>query len=274
MTGVRVGIVGTGEMGQPLIGRLAAADHDVTAFVRRPEMRAQLRAAGFDVTDTLAGLASCEVVLVYVFSDEQAREVVLEGGLLTAMAPGSTLVIHTTGSPVTARDIARTAQPYQVNVVDAPGSGGPAQVADGTLTLFVGGDEPTVDRLRPLFACYATTVVRFGPVGAGQAVKLINNLLFAAHVQLAIEAARLAEPFGIDVLAMADTLRAASGASAPLGMIVNLGSAEGLLQAGGPFIHKDALLAQQLAAEAGISLGSFARVIQDVVDSTGPYSRP
>jgi hypothetical protein len=73
---------------------------------------------------------------------------------------------------------------------------------------------------------------------------------------------------------MADTLRTASGASAPLGMIVNLGSAESLLQAGGPFIHKDALLVQQLAAEAGISLGSFATVIQDVVDSTRPFSRP
>ena len=188
------------------------------------------------------------------------------------MRPGSTLVIHTTGSPSTAQMIAERAEGRGVAVLDVPGSGGPTQVASGTLTLFAGGDAAAIDRCRPLFSSYAERTVRFGPVGAGQAVKLINNLLFAAHVQLVMEAARIAEPFGIEVLSMIDTLRGCSGASAPLGMVVAQGSVEALLEAGGPFIYKDARLTQQVADEAGVSLGSFTRVIRDVLASTAPYS--
>lgn len=268
----RVGIVGTGAMGRPLIERVRTAGHPVSVFARRRQVREELAADGVTMVESLADLgADCAVVIVYVFSDSQVREVVFDAGLLEAMQPGSTLIIHTTGSPETARAIAGEALPREISVVDAPGSGGPAQVAAATLTLLAGGDEDAIDRLRPLFAAYATNVVRFGPVGAGQAMKLINNLLFSAHVQLALEAARIAQPYGIDVLTMADTLRSCSGASAPFGMIVEAGSVNALLSAGGPFIHKDAQLTRHVAVEAGISLGSFDAIVDDVLESVRPY---
>jgi len=121
-------------------------------------------------------------------------------GLADAMEPGSVIVVHTTGSPRTVEAIDARVRSGRVDVVDAPGSGGPARVADGTLTPLLGGADAPVARCLPLFAAYAAQVVHFGSLGAGQHVKLLNNLLFGANLELAIEAARLSEAFGIDRL--------------------------------------------------------------------------
>ena len=146
---MRVGIVGTGEMGRPLVDRLRSAGFDVTAFARRPEVRGQLDGAGVPCVDDLGALArGRDVVIVYVYSDDQVRRVVLDGGLVEAMEPGSVMVVQTTVSPRTIEAIVVRAASLGVGVVDAPGSGGPAQVADGTLTLFVGGDDEVLARCR------------------------------------------------------------------------------------------------------------------------------
>jgi 3-hydroxyisobutyrate dehydrogenase-like beta-hydroxyacid dehydrogenase len=135
---LRVGLIGTGGMGRPLVDRLLAAGHHVAAFARRAEVGQDLSATGVQVIDSVAGLgADRDVVIVYVYADEQVRLVSLDDGLVDAMAPGSVLVIHTTGDPSTARAIAARAIARGVGVIDAPGSGGPAQVAEGTLNLFL-----------------------------------------------------------------------------------------------------------------------------------------
>jgi 3-hydroxyisobutyrate dehydrogenase-like beta-hydroxyacid dehydrogenase len=265
----KIGIVGTGEMGRPLVDRLLGAGFEVAAYARRPEMRDELSKAGVECVETLTDLAiGRDAVLVYVYSDEQVRELVLDGGLADAMAPGSTLIVSTTGSPRTAEAIDARVRSRGVGVVDAPGSGGPAQVADGTLTIFAGGQKEDVDRCGPVFAAYATSVVHFGPVGAGQKVKLINNLLFGAHVQLALEAARLSGEFGIDPVQLATTLHSCSGASYSLDLIAAMGSAEALVAGAGRFIYKDVLVASAVAAELGASLGTIAAVTEPLLETT------
>ena len=267
----RVGIVGTGAMGRPVVDRLLAAGYDVAAYVRRPEPRAELSAAGVAVVDDVRALgADRDVVILYVYTDQQVRELALADGLVDAMAPGSLLVIHTTGSPDTARAIAEHAAVKGVAVVDAPGSGGPAQVAAGTLVLFVGGADSDVARCRTLVASYAAEAVHFGPVGAGQKVKLINNLLFGAHIQLALDAARLSAHFGIEVGQLATTLHNCSGASAALDLVAAMGSAEALLSAAGPFVYKDVLVAREVAAELGASLGTIESVTTPLLEATRP----
>jgi len=254
VSGRRVGIVGTGAMGRPVVARLVAAGHHVAAYARRGEARDELAAGGIEVVASLADLGrDRDVVVIYVYSDEEARQVALDDGLVDALAPGAVVVIHTTGSPRTAEAIAARG----VAVVDAPGSGGPAQVAAGTLTLFVGGDVEHVERCRPVFAAYAANVVHFGPLGSGQKVKLVNNLLFAAHLQLALEAARIAEVFDIDVHELTKTLHACSGASYAIDLVAAMGSADALVQAAGPFVRKDVLVARAVAAELGAPLGTM-----------------
>jgi 3-hydroxyisobutyrate dehydrogenase-like beta-hydroxyacid dehydrogenase len=268
-TAVRVGIIGTGEMGRPLVDRVLAAGHEVAAYARRREVRDDLTAAGVEVVDGVETLgADRDVVLLYVYADEQVRSVALDDGLVDAMAPGSLLVIHTTGSPSTAQAIGAAANVRGVRVVDAPGSGGPEQVADGTLNLFVGGDTDDVERARPMFAAYTSHVTHFGALGAGQMVKLLNNLLFGAHVELAIEAARIAGTFGIDPAELARVLHTCSGQSFSLDLIASMGSAQALVDGAGPYIHKDVVVARRVAADIGAPLGTFDAVTAPLLERT------
>jgi 3-hydroxyisobutyrate dehydrogenase-like beta-hydroxyacid dehydrogenase len=266
---MRVGIVGTGEMGRPLAERLRGARFDVTAFARRREARSQLESVGVPCADDLVALADGrDVVILYVYRDDQVRNVVLDGGLAEAMRPGSTIVVHTTVSPLTIEAITDRVAHRDVGVVDAPGSGGPAQVADGTLTLFAGGDHDVVKRCEPLFAAYATRVVHFGPPGAGQKVKLLNNLLFGAHVELAVEAAELCGSLGVDAELVAKTLHTCSGASYALDLAAAMGSAEALLGAAGRFIYKDVVTARSAADDAGAHLGALGLVADALLNRT------
>ncbi len=255
---MRVGVVGTGEMGRPVIDRLVAAGHEVSAYSRRAEVRAALDTAGVHTVDQVTQLGPrCEVVLVYVYTDEQVRSVALDDGLLTSMSPGSVLVVHTTGSPATVRELAGAGAPLGVGVLDAAGSGGPADVAAGRLNLFVGGDAAHLDTARPVFDAYASTVTHFGAVGSGQVVKLLNNLLFGCHIEVALEASRLAAAFGIDDVALARTLHTCSGQSYSLDLVGAMGGAAAMLAAAGRFVHKDVEVACALAHEAGVGLGTL-----------------
>ena len=125
------------------------------------------------------------------------RQVCLDDGLLATMSPGSALVVHTTGSPRTVETIAVRATPHDVDVVDAPVSGGPHNAAAGALTLFVGGAENAVARVRPVLSCYGDPILHVGPLGAGQKVKLVNNALFAAHIGSLSGAVELGARLGV-----------------------------------------------------------------------------
>jgi 3-hydroxyisobutyrate dehydrogenase-like beta-hydroxyacid dehydrogenase len=268
---MRVGIVGTGEMGRPLVDRMVAAGFAVSAYARRPEARAELETAQVTCVDGLAELAAgTDVVIVYVYSDDQVCEVV--DGLAGSMGPNALLVVHTTGSPRTAETIDARLRGRGVGVIDAPASGGPAQVAEGTLTLFLGGDARHVERCRPLFAAYAAEVVHFGPVGTGQKVKLLNNLLFGAHVELAVEAARLSRAFGIEPTELATALHTCSGTSRALDLIATMGSAENLVHAAARYVYKDVLEAARAAAELDAPLGSIAAVTTPLLQRIRPYA--
>ena len=273
MTSMRVGIVGTGEMGRPLIDRLLDAGHSVTSYARRPEVREELSVAGVVVVDEVNAIAvGSDVVIIYVFTDEQVRQVVLDDGVLAAMEPRSTLVLHTTGSPKTAIEIAEIAATRNVVVVDAPGTGGPANVANGTLTLFVGANQGALEHIQPLFACYADRVVHFGPVGSGQRMKLLNNLLFGAHVQFAVEVGRLCTAMELDEQLVLQTLHGSSGGSSVLDMASAAGSSSMLLELAGRFVHKDVAVARQLATEIGVDLGTLEVVTRNIFEFTSDRS--
>ena len=268
---MRIGIVGTGEMGRPLVDRLLAAGFDVSAFARRDDVRADLAVAGVHCVDALTDLArDRDVVVVYVYSDEQVGKIVLDDGLADAMEPGSVILVLTTGSPRTVEAIDARVQSRGVGVVDAPGSGGPTQVAAGTLTLFVGGEDAHVERCRPVFDAYAANVVHFGALGTGQKVKLLNNLLFGANVELAVEAARLSQEFGIDPALLATTLHTCSGASYALDLVAAMGSGDALVQGAGRFVHKDVLVAETVAEEIGAPLGTIGAVTGPLLERTRP----
>ena len=248
----RVGFVGTGRMGAPMVRRLVDAGHEVRALGRTPDRCEAVRDLGaFAVTEPAAVAEGADAVIVCVFTDQQARQVCLESGLVAAMAPDAVLVIHTTGSPRTAETIAAQG----AAVVDAPVSGGPHDIAAGRVTLFVGGEDDAVARVHPLLSTYGDPVLHVGRTGAGQLVKLINNALFAAQIGLVAEGVRLGGVLGISEPALLEALTHGSAGSRALGNITRAGSAAAFIDAVGDFIGKDVAMVRETVAEMGGDLG-------------------
>ncbi|TFV59765.1 NAD(P)-dependent oxidoreductase [Mycobacterium sp. PS03-16] len=248
-----VGFIGAGRMGAPMVRRLVAAGHEVSVAARGGKSSAIAELGATPVTGIAA--AAADLVVVCVFTDEQVREVCLDSGLLPAMAPGATLVIHTTGSPDTARGIAAAASAHGVDVLDAPISGGPHDVAAGALTLFVGGAAEAVDRVAPVLSAYGDPLLHVGPVGAGQCVKLVNNALFAAQIGLLREAVRLGDHLGVAEPDLLTALTHGSSSSRVLTMIAPRGSVGAFVEMAGAFVGKDVDVVRGIAATAGTDLG-------------------
>jgi 3-hydroxyisobutyrate dehydrogenase-like beta-hydroxyacid dehydrogenase len=272
---MRLGFVGAGRMGLPMVRRLAAAGHGVAVLGRSPEAREALAEQG---ARAVAGIAEvgggADAVLVCVHDDQQVRDVCLGGGLLEGMPDGSVLVVHTTGSPRTIEAIAARAAPRGIQVVDAPVSGGPHDVAAGRLTLFVGGADDPVARIRPVLESYGDPVLHVGPSGAGQLVKLVNNALFAAQIGLLADAVGLGERLGVDEAVLLGALPHASAASRALTGVAGRGSVAGFAAATAEFVGKDVNIVREVAAELGGDLGALGDALDTLAGVLTPAGRP
>ncbi|ONH27112.1 NAD(P)-dependent oxidoreductase [Pseudofrankia asymbiotica] len=260
---MKIGFIGPGRMGRPILDRLRAAGHDVTVLVRRPEARAAADTDGLTWAATVpATVRGADAVFVVVLKDDQVRSVCLgPEGAVAAMKPGTTLVQHTTSDPATARLLGEAGAGNGVGVLDAALSGGPHDIAAGRLTLWVGGDEALLDRMRPVFATYASPVLFVGQLGDGQRVKLVNNALFVAQVGLAIDAVRLAGSLGIEERAILAALQHGSGASRGLGVVASGGSVDAVPGRIGDLMLKDITVVREVARNAGADLGIIGTVL-------------
>ncbi|MGO4443879.1 NAD(P)-dependent oxidoreductase [Mycobacterium sp. 2YAF39] len=257
----RVGFVGAGRMGGPMILRLVGSGHEVRALGRTEEKRRAVTALGAQAVAGLHDLArEADVLIVCVFTDEQVAQV-CSPGVLSAMSPGCAVVIHTTGSPLTAQAIA-THSP-SIDILDAPVSGGPHNIAAGALTLFVGGPDDAVARVRPVLASYGDPILHVGPLGSGQAVKLTNNALFAAQIGLLREAVALGGRLGVAEAQLLDAITHGSGASTVAGFVAAGGSVDTFVDRTREFIGKDVEAVRKIAAELGDTLG----ILDDVINA-------
>lgn len=245
-----------------MVDRLVGAGHEVRVLGRSDEKLAAIAESGAAALSDIADVSAlADVVVVCVFTDEQVRQVCLDSVLLTAMRPGSILVVHTTGSPRTVESIAAGAA--DVDVVDAPVSGGPHNAAAGALTLFVGGADDAVARVRPVLSCYGDPVLHVGPLGAGQKVKLVNNALFAAHIGLLSGSVELGARLGVPESTLLAALPHGSAASRVLDIVAAGGSVASFTRVAGEFVGKDVAVVRSIAAELGSDLG----LLDDAIDA-------
>jgi 3-hydroxyisobutyrate dehydrogenase-like beta-hydroxyacid dehydrogenase len=253
-------------MGAPMVRRLAETGHEVRALGRSDEKRSAVSELGAHAVTELSAVGDgAEVVVVCVFTDEQVQQICLHSELLSAMPSGAVLVVHTTGSPRTVEMIAAASS--DIDVVDAPVSGGPHDIAAGHVTLFVGGSDDAVTRARPALDSYGDPVLHVGALGAGQRVKLINNALFAAQIGLLREAVRLGDRLGVEESRLLSAVSHGSAASRVGGFIAARGSVAGFVDGVGEFIGKDVAVVRTIAAELGSDLG----MLDDVIDTAlGP----
>lgn len=198
----RVAFIGLGTMGFPMAGHLQAAGHEVTVFNRttaKAERWCELF-HGQQVKTPREAAERASFVFLCVGNDDDVRSVVYgEDGVLAGMSPGSVLVDHTTTSAVLSREIAGKCVEQGVSFVDAPVTGGESGAQQGTLSVLCGGDELTVNLIRPIVAAYASSITRIGPVGHGQLAKMVNQICIAGCVQGLAEALAFGQRSGINM---------------------------------------------------------------------------
>ncbi len=244
-------------MGLPMVARLVAGSWDVTAFARRAETRSQCELAGAVATDDRhAAVHDAAAVVLCLFSDAQIRELAFGAdGFIGSMAPGALLVTHTTGSPALARQMAEEGAERGIRVVDAPVSGSVKDIEEGHVTVLLGGEPGDVADAIELVAAYGDPIIAIGPLGSALMVKLLNNALFAAHVQLAGEVERVAAGFGVDMSTVAPAILQSSGASYALDVVARWGSVQKVAASAGPFLAKDIAVVDAVVSELDLDLG-------------------
>lgn len=259
MRSPRVGFVGAGRMGLPMVERLAAAGHDLVVHARRPETRDALTRLGVRSTGELCeAAAGVGVLLVCVFSDEQLAEIVRP--LAAALPDGAVLASHVTGREATLRSVA-TGFPG-ISVVDAPVSGVAADIRAGRLTVLLGGRPAARAQAAAVVRAYADPVLETGELGSALAVKLVNNLLFAANAQLVAEAAQLGEALGVAPASLLGALEHMSGGSQASHHAALRASMAEFAARIGPFMSKDVAVCLEQATERGVDPGLLIDVVR------------
>jgi 3-hydroxyisobutyrate dehydrogenase len=202
------GVVGLGEIGGGIAGNLMKAGVTLSVCDIREEATAPYR-EGARVAGSPRELArGCDVVFVAVLNDTQVRAV-LEGddGVFGGASAGTTVVVVSTVTTGTVKDMREAGARHRVTVVDCGVSGGTQGAADGQLVCMVGGTKDEVDRIRPVLDVFSSLVLHMGPPGAGLSAKLARNVVQYGSWLAAQEAQELAEAAGIDLVKLGDAIR-------------------------------------------------------------------
>jgi 3-hydroxyisobutyrate dehydrogenase len=197
----RIGFVGLGTMGAAMAANLARAGSAVTAWNRTAGRAPELDELGVSRAATPAAAASAADVVVLCVSDTPDVEAVLFGadGVAGGARSGVLVIDCSTISPGATRGFAERLRGAGIALVDAPVSGGSEGARNATLTIFVGGEAKDVERARPVLAALGTTITHVGPIGSGQAVKAVNQVILAGTYLGVAEGIVLAMKAGLDV---------------------------------------------------------------------------
>lgn len=254
----RVGFIGVGVMGKPMCLNLRKAGFPLTIYARHPETVGDVVAAGATLVDSSRAVAAAsDVVITMVTNSPDVEQVVLApGGVLEGARADMTVVDMSTIAPSVARKVAAACAERGVAFLDAPVSGGSQGAVAGTLTIMVGGDKETFERVRPVFAAMGSreNTLLVGPTGAGQVVKLINQHLCGVIAAGTLEAFVLGVKAGADVQTMARVIGASSGGSWQLANPIKLRAFSGTFEPGffTDLLVKDLRLVMELADELNV----------------------
>lgn len=211
-----VAFLGLGAIGTPMASHLAPPATDLRVW-NRTRARAEEFAArsGATVANTPADAARGADVVITCFPTSKEVEGLLDGpdGLLAGLAKGTVLVDCTSGDPATSRRISARLSERGIGFLDAPVSGGVTGAKNGALTVMVGGDSDVLARVHPVLQRFGKKIVHCGPVGAGDALKAVNNALLAAHIWSLAEGLLILERAGVTQAIALDVINASSGRS-------------------------------------------------------------
>lgn len=196
----RVGVIGLGTMGAAMAANLLKAGFETSVWNRTPGRAGPLAEAGALEAASPADVAARSDLVVLSVSDTPDVEAVVFGpnGVADGVHDGLVVIDTSTISPSATRDFADRLRERGADLVDAPVSGGSEGARNATLTIFVGGEEASVARARPVLEALGKTITHFGPAGAGQAVKAVNQVVIAGVYLAVAEGLVLALKAGLD----------------------------------------------------------------------------
>ena len=200
MTTYTVAFIGLGAMGGQMVRHLMAAGHRLHVYARRPEAAAPFveRGAKAFATPALAA-ADADFVVTNVTTTQDVDAVLLgPDGVVHGARPGTICVDHSTISAEATRRMAARLAAHEIQLVDAPVSGGPSRAADASLSIMVGGSRDVFEKVKPLLSVLGTTITHVGDVGAGQVAKACNQIVQVINIQGIAEAMLFAARNGVD----------------------------------------------------------------------------
>ncbi len=211
----RIGFVGLGMMGGQMARRLAEQGYRVTGYDPDGERAGRAEKSGVSLAKSPAAAAEAADVVLSSLPDPAAlrRAYLGTDGVLSATRPGMTLIDLSTVDPDTWREVATAARAKGADCLDAPVSGGPAEAGNGKLVFLVGGEAVVLDRCRALLLTLGTEIHHVGPLGSGQIVKIVNNVMSMGNVAVAAEAMVLGVKAGMDPQRLFDILSTSGGRS-------------------------------------------------------------
>jgi 3-hydroxyisobutyrate dehydrogenase len=217
-----IGFVGIGIMGKGMVNNLLESGHDVTIWNRTSSKMDELVAAGAKTAINPKDLArKCTVVMICVSDTPDVEAVIMgENGIIHGVSEGQLIIDHSTISPHKTIEIAKKLNEKGVKLLDAPISGGSEGAAKGTLSIMIGGDAEEVTRAMPYLKAFGKTITHVGPQGAGQMVKLVNQILVVVTELAICEALLFAQAGGLD---LEKTLNAVKSGAAGSWMLANRG---------------------------------------------------
>ena len=269
--------IGLGALGSPMADNLLTAGFPLTVYNRRRGREEPLAARGARRADSPAEAAAGAELIAVCVSDDAAVEAVLFGadpgaGVVAGARPGSLVIDCSTIAPATSRRLAQRLTEHGLGYLDAPVTGGTEGARAGTLSVLVGGCASDLERARPLLACVGGRLSHFGPVGAGQAAKAVNQVLVAGSYAAVAEGLALARRLELPLEPLVEALKGGAAGSWALehrsGAMIRGAFPLGFRLA----LHrKDLAIALAEAAAAGLELPVSERVagLQDDLLAAG-----
>ena len=215
----RIGFIGLGKMGAPMIRNLKKAGFDLALNDIDPKLvRTLSDELGARAYERLPDLArACRVVITMVPDGKVVRQIALgskdapDSGLVAGLARDSVLIDMSSSAPVGTRELGADLAAHGIRMIDAPVSGGVRRAITGQLAVMVGGDPAVIERCRPVLNAMGSQIFVVGELGAGDAIKCLNNYVSAAGLLAAAEGMVAAQRFGLDPRKALEVLNASTG---------------------------------------------------------------
>lgn len=266
---LRVGFVGLGDMGEPMVHHIVKAGFTTTLWARREASLKPFVGTSFRKAADLVELGKLsDIVGVCVFDDNDVREVVLGNeGVLSGMGPESIILIHSTASVEVCEEIDKCAREKGIRVLDAPLSGTRIRADQGELSVLVGGERSAFEEALPVMQSYGKVIEHLGPIGSGQKMKILNNVLASVNLRMAHLALQIGTEMGLDKDAIISILRTGSASSFIFGFLVDylLPNPEYARHAT-KMTEKDTQLFQKTRADEGIGRSRLDEIAEEAID--------